>query len=204
MADKKAKTANSKDEKKAKQSDAKSSKAAAHVQAQKQEPKQAKQSMPRLQIIILAVVVVVIVAVIYLYPTSIISTVPFSTFKSNMQGSDRVSIAVTYSNQSQLSNESSCFTSIVQVVAHSRQASTIDFFLIDSQADTCTYSTSGLGGNVNPVTTNSTYCISKAYGEDGVFLNYSSSNYTRITSSHAFVYGNGAYMAQCPIAVELS
>ncbi len=121
-----------------------------------------------------------------------------------MQNSPRISITSTYSNQSQLSNESTCFTSVIQVVSHTRQPSTIDFYIIDSSTNVCTYSTTGLGGSVNPVTTNSTYCLNKAYGETGIFLNYSNSNYTTITPGRMFVYGNSAYMQKCPIAIELS
>ena len=210
MADKKSKPSAKKDSK-AKAAASKSMKPAKPVMpAPKMEPKEESEGsgngtgIYRYLIIIAAIIAIAIIAVIYLYPSSIISTVPFSTFKSNMQSSPRVSIAVTYSNQSQLANESTCFTSIVQVVAHSRQASTIDFFLIDKYSNSCTYSNTGLGGNVNSITTNSTYCLNKAYSEDGIFLNYSSSNSTAITSSHAFIYGNSAYDAECPIAVELS
>jgi hypothetical protein len=208
LADKKSKQIAPKSEGKKDAAQAKSAKivkVAEPVQKTAAESKPAgRSSSTKYLIVIAAIIAIAIIAVIYVYPGSIVSTVPFSTFKSNMQSSPRVSIAVTYTNQSQLANESGCFTSIVQVVAHSRQAATIDFFLIDNQQNTCTYSDTGLGGSVNPITTNSTYCLSKAYSEDGIFLNYSSSNATMITSNHAFVYGNNAYLAQCPIAVELS
>jgi cytoskeletal protein RodZ len=156
--------------------------------------------------LILAIVVIIVIAVAagLFYSGFLTPNVPFSTFKSNAQGSPRLSITATYSNQSQYANESTCFTSMIQVMSHTRQPSTIDFFIIDKQTNVCTYSTTGLGGSVNPVTTNSTYCLSKAYGEDGIFLNYSNTNSTTITPSHLFIYGNDAYLERCPIAIELS
>ncbi len=163
-----------------------------------------KPSMRIWTILIAAVIVVVIVAFILYSKYPIISSVPFSTFKSGLQGASRISITATYNNQSQLSNESACFASIVQVVAHTRKASTIDFFIIDKTTNVCTYSNSGLGGQVNPVTTNATFCLSKAYGENGLFLNYSTTNSTTITANRMYVYANNAYLAACPIAIELS
>ena len=89
-------------------------------------------------------------------------------------------------------------------MAHSRKASTIDFFLINSANATCTYSKTGLGGSVVPLQANASYCLSIANSEPGIFLNYSNTNSTRITPSHLYAYGDSAYMAECPIAVELS
>ena len=93
---------------------------------------------------------------------------------------------------------------MIQVIAHSRKASTIDFFIIDQHNSTCVYSATGLGGSISPVTTNSSHCLGIAYSESGFFLNYSAVNSTMITLSHMYVYGNTEYMKSCPIAVELS
>ncbi len=159
-----------------------------------------------LPMIILAIAVIIVIAalILFFHPGGLVATVPFSTFKANSQASPRISITATYSNQSQLANESTCFTSMIQVISGTRQPSTIDFAIIDKQTNVCTYSTTGLGGNVNPITTNSAYCLSKAYSEDGIFLNYSASNYTLITAGRMYVYGNDAYLEKCPIAIELS
>ncbi|MDE1767911.1 MAG: hypothetical protein KGH64_04210 [Candidatus Micrarchaeota archaeon] len=159
------------------------------------------------RLILAAIILMVIIAVlvVVLSPSSgFAPTVPFSTFRSSLQTANRISVTVTYSNQSQYANESLCFTSMLEVISHNRKPSTIDFYIIDNKTATCTYSTTGFGGSVNPVTTNSTYCLGKAYAEDGLFLNYSNFNSTRIYSNRMYVYGNNAYMAQCPIAVELS
>jgi hypothetical protein len=158
---------------------------------------------PNILIIIAIIAAAAIIGVIIMVP-QLLGSVPFSTFKSTFQSASRVSVVATYANTSQYTAESQCFSSIIQVVAHSRKASTIDFFIINQANDTCTYSSTGLGGSVTPVTANSSHCISIAASEPGIFLNYSDSNYTRVTTSHLYVYANGAYMDQCPIAVELS
>ncbi len=172
------------------------------AQAAQKEPKSGFDS--RIILALAVIIVIAIIAILVLYPSAIISGVPFSTFKSDLQSSPRVSLTATYTNQSQYANESTCFTSMIQVLSHTRQPSTIDFFIINKATNVCTYSTTGLGGSVNPTTTNASYCLSQAYGEDGIFLNYSTANYTTITPSRMYIYGNDAYLQKCPIAIELS
>lgn len=174
------------------------------AKTEKSQAKEAKQKLPTNLIIIAAIIVIAVALFIIFSKYALISSVPFSTFKSNLQSSPRISITSTYSSQSQLSNESACFASIIQVIAHSRQASTIDFYIINKENNTCTYSNTGLGGNVNPITVNSSSCLTHAYSEDGIFLNYSQTNSTTITLNRMYVYGNSAYLAKCPIAIELS
>lgn len=151
---------------------------------------------------VIALVIIIAAAVIIALPY--INSVSFSTFKSNFDNSQRVSLVVGYSNLTQYGLETPCFTSIVQVIAHSRKASTIDFFLIDQQNSTCLYSKTGLGGDVNLTTASSSYCLGIAGSEPAIFLNYSSSNYTSVSLLRVNAYGNSAYMSQCPIAIELS
>jgi hypothetical protein len=158
---------------------------------------------PYLYAAVAAIIIVAVVAFFYAGP-ALNPSVPFSTFKSGFQSAARVSITATYSNQSQYTSLSPCFTSMIQVIAHSRKASTIDFFIIDRQNSSCVYSTTGLGGSISPATTNSSYCIGIADSEPGIFLNYSAVNSTTTTLSRMFVYGNSEYMASCPIAVELN
>lgn len=172
---------------------------------QKSEQKQGQQKPKNSTYLYAAIAVVVIAAVLaFLFAGPALNTaVPFSTFKAGFQSAARVSVTATYLNQSQYTALSPCFTSIIQAIAHSRKASTIDFFIIDQSNSTCIYSKTGLGGSVSPTTTNSSYCLHIANSEPGIYLNYSASNYTSITTSRMSVYGNGAYMTSCPIAVEL-
>jgi cytoskeletal protein RodZ len=194
-----------KDAKKQKPPEA-SAKASEKKAEQKGERKEGQRKQPNSRIALIAVAVIVIAAAAFIIFSNyqIISNVPFSTFKADIQGASRLSITATYYNDSQYAYESTCFTDIIQAIAHTRAASTIDFYIIDQPNNTCTYSKNGLGSSVNPITTNSSYCLSHAYSEDGIFLNYSSTNYTTITASRMYIYGNSAYMSNCPVAVELS
>lgn len=154
---------------------------------------------------LIAIAIIIIGAAAYLYVLPELNTqVPFSTFKATFQSAQRISIVATYMNSSQYADEVPCFTSVIQIVAYTRKPSTIDFYAIDAANNTCTYSTSGLGGSISPTTTNSSYCISKADSEPAIFLNYSATNSTSITAKSATVFGNQAYMLACPISIELS
>lgn len=151
---------------------------------------------------VVVALVVAAVLLIGLYVLSSSTTVPFSTFKQNFDNSQRVSVAVTYYNQTQYNDVSPCFSSIIQVVSHDRQASTIDFFLLNRTS--CTYSKTGLGGQVVPATTNASYCLNIARSEPGIFLNFSQSTRTVVTPYRLYVYGNSSYMNECPVAIDLA
>ncbi len=151
----------------------------------------------------IAIGVIIIAAIVY-YSSSLHSqaTVPFSEFKQNLNNAARISIAVTYYNEGQFVNESPCYSSILQVISHSRAPSTIDFFIINQTS--CTYSKTGLGGSVSPTTANASYCTGKAANETGVYLNFSQANYTLVQPHHLYIYGNSGYMRTCPIAVDFA
>ena len=151
-----------------------------------------------------AVIAVAVIAYVFIIPALGIVQVPFSTFKTNLQGSQRVSIVASYNNITQSNQLEPCYSSVIHAIAMSRKASTIDFYLINKANATCTYSSTGLGGSVSLTTTNSSYCVNIANSEAGIYLNYTQSNSTTVTANHLFVYGNAAYMAACPIVVELS
>ncbi len=178
-----------------------------HVQPKKavtQEPQ--KKPGPKSTLTIIAVIIVgiaILTALFLILPDSF-TGVSFTSFKSAFDSASRVSIVATYYNGTQSSLMGACYTSVVQVVAHSRKANTIDFYLINAENHTCTYSKSGLGGSVVPVTTNASYCLSTAYSEPALFLNFSSSNATVIKPTQMFAYGNGPYMSSCPLAVNLA
>ena len=180
-------------------------KAAKNAKAESAGKKKAAAKKSGVPYLYIAVAVIVIVAALFLLKGPLVgSSVPFSTFKSTFQSAPRVGIIATFSNQSQYENESPCFTSLIQVVARARKASTIDFFIVNQANSTCTYSNTGLGGAISLSTSNSSYCIGIARSEPSLFLNYSASNSTMITRSGMFVYGNSKYMASCPIEVEMN
>lgn len=152
--------------------------------------------------VIIAVLVVAAIIIYSISPQSNAS-VPFSTFKQNFNNAQRVSIASTYTTEGQFINESQCFSSIIQIVSHTRLPSTIDFYLINQTS--CTYSKTGLGNQVTPITANASLCRGRALNETGIFLNYTTTgNYTDIAPQHMYIYGNSSYMKACPIAADFA
>lgn len=165
------------------------------------EAKQANKPVNRAVYAVAAAVVIIAIAALgATYYNS--GTVPFSTFRSAFQSAPRVAVVETYYNQTQLAAVSPCASLVVESIAHSRKASTIDFFAIDAGNGTCTYQQSL--GTASPQYANASYCANLAGAEPSISLNYSQSNITRITPSRISVYGDPEYMAQCPIQVELS
>ncbi len=182
--------------------------AAAHHKAEKagRPAKEAKKksALPAILAIVVIIIAAAAIGYIFVVPQLLTGSVQFSSFKSTFQSAQRVSVTASYGNETQYTNESPCFSSIIQIIAHTRKASTIDFFLVNRANATCTYSKTGLGGSVVPQQINSSYCLGIADSEPGIFLNYSSVNGTHIMQTHLYAYGNSAYMASCPIAIELS
>lgn len=167
----------------------------------KNEVKKKGMGMPVTAVLVAAIAVVVIAAVYLLYSSAPVS---FSTFKSNFQNANRVAITATYYNNSQYVDESPCMNSIIQVVAHTRKASTIDFFFIDASNNTCIYPVGTVGGQINVGTSNASRCLGIAHSETSIFLNYSRGNGIVVTPNKLYVYGNSTYMSSCPIAIEMA
>lgn len=179
-------------------------KAGAKAQAAPKEKAAAKgRGLSQTKVALLAIVVVVaaFLAFFYLVLPSM-SNVPFTTFKGNFGSAARVALVVTYGNQSQYAAESQCFPALVQSLAFTRNASTIDFFILNRTA--CYYPSAGLGHASNVTTEPPANCLAKAGSEPSIFLNYSASNGTVVKAYDIYVYGNSAYMAKCPIAVDMS
>jgi hypothetical protein len=158
-------------------------------------------SWARFALLTAAVVAAVILAFFYLVLPSM-SNVPFTTFKGNFNSAGRVALLVTYGNQSQYASEAQCFPALVQALSFVRNASTIDFFILNRT--TCFYPTSGLGRASNVTTTTPGSCLARSGSEPTIFLNYSAANRTVVKAYGIYVYGNAAYMAKCPIAVDMS
>jgi hypothetical protein len=128
--------------------------------------------------------------------------VPFTTFKSNFQAAPRVAIAAVYYNSSQYLYVSQCAAYVIQMIGKQRNASTIDFFIMNRT--TCYYSPTGLGHAITVSTKPASSCISLARSEPSIFLNYSSTNSTTVSAYHAYVQGNANYMRACGIAIGMS
>jgi hypothetical protein len=151
--------------------------------------------------IIAAALAVIVFAVFYMLLLPSLK-VPFSTFKGNFVSAPRVAIVSVYANVSAFAAESNCANKIVYVVANHRNASTIDYYLINQTS--CTYPVGGLGHTLSIATNTTANCLAMIGSEPALFLNTSAANSTLIQPYRLYVDGNTAYFDQCPIAVDLS
>ena len=147
-----------------------------------------------------AVVIAVIAALAFLFVIPAVTGVPFQSFKSEFQSAPRVALAVTYVNQSQLSSEVPCYTTLLEVIGTTRNASTMDFLLINQTK--CEYSPTGLGSSASFRVVNASACDEIANNEPSIFMSYGNYNSTRITSDHLYIAADSAYLQKCQIAGE--
>jgi hypothetical protein len=170
----------------------------AEVKKEKKEPKRRSAAGSALMV----AVPLLLAAAIFLLVVLPMLSVPFSTFKANFGSASRIAVFAVYTDQSNAGAVISCATQAVQVAAHTRNATTIDFYVFN--ATSCTYPVGGLGHTVTLATNTIRNCLSMAGSETSLFLNYSSYNHTTIMPYKLYVYGNAQYMSRCPIAVDLS
>ncbi len=172
----------------------------AEIVEKKQQEKKGGSVVTLVALVLVLVAVVLIAFFFVLLPSQV--SVPFSTFKSNLNSASRVAVILTYGNQSQFVRESQCAAQMIQVMAHSRNATTIDYYILNRTL--CTYPVGGLGHTVSIANATPSKCLSMASAEPNVFLNYSQTNSSLVTAYKLYVYGNSQYMAACPISVDLS
>lgn len=152
--------------------------------------------------ITVAVPIIAILLIFYfavLPSTSV--TVPFTTFQKTYLSAPRVGVLLSYQNQSQYGVASQCATELVQIIAQGRNATTIDYYVLNRTE--CTYPTGGLGHSISIATNSTGWCINASKSEPDIFLNVSSVNSTTITARKLYVHGNTQYMNACPIAIEI-
>lgn len=174
---------------------------------QKERPEQKpKTGGSTLKLALIAIVAIAVLAALFLILPNSLTGVNFSTFKSNFDSASSVAVVATYYNESQYAQESACFSSLVEVIAYTRQRSTINFYLVNAQSDSCEYSKNGLVGlNLSVANGTASQCRSLAAAAPAsLYLNYSSVNSSLIYANKMYVYGNGAYMVKCPITVNLA
>lgn len=193
-----AKEDNKKDKKAQEQQPAKKPLAAKKTKEREEKQQDAMQIAPKYAIPLIALAAIIGLVYYLLIPNV---TTTFPTFLGNFRSAPRVALAVTYGNITQYGFEEPCATQIIQMIAHTRNATTIDIFVMNKT--TCYYSPSGLGHAINISTVSASTCLGYAKSEPSVYLNFSSANGTLITPYHLHVDGNAAYMNKCGIAVDL-
>lgn len=174
------------------------------AKGKKQEAKQEKQPKrgPSIRTPLMLGILLLIIFAIFIFVVLPTLSVPFSTFKSNFASAKRIAVFAVYSNISQSGGVLGCATQVVQFAAHSRNATSIDFYVLNESR--CTYPIGGLGHTVTLATNTIGDCLNMTSSETSIFLNYSAYNNTFVTPYKLYVYGNMQYMSECPIAVDLS
>ncbi len=153
--------------------------------------------------LVLPLVAVFVIAAMFYYIYSTQITTPFPTFLANFRVASRIAVAEVYGNDTQYAYTNPCAVNLIQMIAHSRNASTMDFFIMNKT--TCYYSASGLGHTLSNVSmVSASKCMKYALSEPSIFLNYSMANSTYTTPYHLYVAGNANYMAKCGIAVDMA
>lgn len=151
--------------------------------------------------LVLAAVIVAVFALFFILMNAAFVSVPFSTFKANFDSAPRVAVFVTYQNQTQYQLESHCSSWLVQSISSSRNVS-MDFYLLNQT--NCTFSSTGIGHLLNGIVTKqASYCQALEGAEPSILLNYAPVNITLVRANQLTIYGNAAYMASCPIAVNI-
>ena len=153
------------------------------------------------------IIIIAIAAVFVLMPKSGApgtvgpTTVPFSTFKANLDSAANISVLLIYSNNTQQSYERQCYNYVLEVLGSQRSPKSISFF--DSNQTSCVYSRS-LGYPINISYASRQACINMADSTPGMVFNYTSSNTTVITAQRANLSGNAAFFNKCAIAADLT
>ena len=108
---------------------------------------------------------------------------------------------LSFRNESQYVAELNCATQVIEVLAHTRNATKINYYQMN--ATNCTYQVGGLGHVVLANATPSA-CIGMLGSEPAIVLNYSATDYSAVTAYRLYTYGNVQYMNSCAVAVDIS
>lgn len=180
--------------------------------AKAEEPKRAAPASKgsagkKLAAVIFALVIIFAIAGVLVYGINTSAPANFSTFQKNFDSAPRVGIIVTEYNETALAATVGCATALIEQIVGNQQshrnASTIDFYVLN--ATTCTYSASGIGGEISNYSyTSKANCIATGESEPSIFINYSNTNSTLIYPTTLYVSGDARFLGQCGIASEIS
>ncbi len=173
---------------------------------QKIDDKERASSKRKYTAVIGITIIVIIIAGALVYGLESTKPTDISTFKSNFNSAQRVAIYAKGNNGTQWSSAIGCATAIIESIVgnptYHRNASAIDFFVLNRTA--CTYEY-GVSGTVSNYTYNSiSNCLSISAHEPSIFVNYSTANSTHITPTALYVSGNQQYLGLCGVASEIT
>jgi hypothetical protein len=166
-----------------------------------------KSSSRKYVAVIGTVVIILIIAGALVYGLSSNSPTSFSTFKAGYNSASRVAIyASAGSNNTGIGSTVGCATALIEGLIGSpsshRNASTIDFFIMNQTS--CVYE-HGIGGAVGNYTYNSPgNCINTSKSEPSIFINYSVVNSTVIKPTVLYISGDAQFLSLCGVASEIT
>ncbi len=152
------------------------------------------------------IVIVAIIAGALAYGLTSTPATSFNSFKSRFNSAQRIGIVAYGYNGTEVSYTVGCASAIIESVVGSasshRNASTIDFYIVNS---TECVSEHGVAGTVQNYT-NSTAgnCISEADAEPSIFISYNNTNSTKVTQDSLQIKGDGEFLSMCGISSEIS
>lgn len=173
----------------------------------KKKPDDKSSSSKKYAAVIGTIAIILIIAGALVYGLSGSNPTSFSTFRSNYNSASRVAIyASAGTNGTGISSTIGCATALVESLIASpsshRNASTIDFFIMNQTA--CVYE-NGVGGTVGNYTYNSPgNCINTSRSEPSIFINYSAVNSTVIKPTALYISGDAQFLSLCGVASEIT
>lgn len=154
------------------------------------------------------IVIIIIIAGALAYGLYVNQPSNFNAFRARFDSSQRVGIVAYANNGTEESYTVGCASAIIESVVESptshRNASTIDFFVLNSTS--CVYENGVAGTIQNSTIKNDTAqdCLAKAGAEPSIFISYNSTNYTKVTPDSLQINGNAQFLSMCGIAEEIS
>ncbi|MGC8586651.1 MAG: hypothetical protein ACP5K5_03880 [Candidatus Micrarchaeia archaeon] len=142
----------------------------------------------------------------FLFTYKPVSSTPFYSFLSNFHSAPKVAIYINAHNSTALVSTESCATDIIEDIVASRQyhrnASSIEFFVLNQSE--CFTNSQSLGVVSNYTQMPASDCINMSDSMPSIFINYSATNSTIVTSKKLIINGDAIFLRECGVAAALS
>jgi hypothetical protein len=127
------------------------------------------------------------------------------SFKNSFFSAKHVGIYISYPNSTVFVSSEACATKIIEQITASKTnhvaPSEISFYILNSTS--CTYLQHLGNSTANALTSQPSSCLNQSLAQPSIFINYSNTNGTTITSGRLYFHGTALYLSECPIAYEL-
>jgi hypothetical protein len=154
----------------------------------------------------LYLIAVLIAIDILLFVAKPAASQPFYSFENAFHSAPKVAIYAIAYNGTALTSTVGCASAIIENIISSKQyhrnASSIEFFVLNQSA--CFSSAHGLGSGSNATQMPIQACLNQSKSMPSIFINYSVENRTLINSKSVYIWGNVQFLKECGIAEALS